>query len=82
MPASGRGNSLKLDLEASEVRYRHKTQPMEPTITQNGALFSVQHRPAKRNRRTGFYMRGRLQDNTATKQVRTLKRWDKGEQRA
>src|SRR4029453_9636470 len=28
-----------------------KPQIMEPTITQNGALFAVQHRPAKRNYR-------------------------------
>ncbi len=26
-----------------------KPQIMEPTITQNGALFALQHRPAKRN---------------------------------
>jgi hypothetical protein len=30
---------------------RRKPQIMEPTITQNGALFALQHRPAKRNYR-------------------------------
>ena len=34
---------------------RRKPQIMEPTITQNGALFALQHRPAKRNYRQHFH---------------------------
>jgi hypothetical protein len=31
---------------------------MEPTITQNGALFAVQHRPARKNYRQHDYRNG------------------------
>jgi hypothetical protein len=85
---------------------------MEPTITQNGALFAVQHRPAKRNYRhhyhrqiaspnktistlrtsvgefvrtlkngkTDFRVWDALGRKTATNQIGTLSRWNKGEQ--
>ena len=32
-----------------------KPQIMEPTITQNGALFALQHRPAKRSYRQHYH---------------------------
>jgi len=47
---------------------------MEPTITQNGALFAVQHRPVKRN-----YSQ-HLGGKTAANQIGTLSRWNKAEQ--
>ena len=46
MPATGRGNPLELALKVSI---------MEPTITQIGALFAVQHRPVKRNYSQHYY---------------------------
>ena len=47
MPATGRGNPLELALKVSI---------MEPTITQNGALFGVQHRLAKRDYRQHHHL--------------------------
>jgi hypothetical protein len=37
--------------------FRHEPQIMEPTITQNGNLFAVQHRPGKRNHRPSYEAR-------------------------
>jgi hypothetical protein len=42
---------------------------MEPTITQNGALFAVQHRPAKRNYRQHHHR----QIATPNKTISTLR---------
>ena len=42
---------------------------MEPTITQNGALFAVQHRPVKRN----YSQRHHRQIASANKTVSTLR---------
>jgi hypothetical protein len=43
---------------------------MEPTITQNGALFALQHRPAKRNYRQ-HYHRQIASPNRAISTLRT-----------
>jgi hypothetical protein len=43
---------------------------MEPTITQNGALFTLQHRPAKRNYRQ-HYHRQIASPNKAISTLRT-----------
>jgi hypothetical protein len=48
----------------------HKPQIMEPTITQNGALFALQHRPAKRNYRQ-HYHRQIASPNKAISTLRT-----------
>ena len=42
---------------------------MEPTITQNGALFALQHRPAKRNYRQHYHR----QIATSNKTISTLR---------
>jgi hypothetical protein len=47
-----------------------KPQIMEPTITQNGALFALQHRPAKRNYRQ-HYHRQIASSNKAISTLRT-----------
>ena len=47
-----------------------KPQIMEPTITQNGALFALQHRPAKRNYRQ-HYHRQIASPNKAISTLRT-----------
>jgi hypothetical protein len=47
-----------------------KPQIMEPTITQNGALFALQHRPAKRNYRQ-HYHRQIADPNKAISTLRT-----------
>jgi hypothetical protein len=47
-----------------------KPQIMEPTITQNGALFALQHRPVKRNYRQ-HYHRQIADPNKAISTLRT-----------
>src|SRR6476619_6246648 len=42
-------NALSQQGEPANTWHRRKPQFMEPTITQNGALFAVQHSPVKRN---------------------------------
>ena len=46
-----------------------KPQIMEPTITQNGALFALQHRPAKRN----YHQHCRRQIASPNKAISTLR---------
>ncbi len=41
-------NALSQERERANTWHRRKPQIVEPTITQNGALFAVQHRPLKR----------------------------------
>ena len=41
--------ALSQEREPANTWHRRKPQIMEPTITQNGALFAVQHRAVKRN---------------------------------
>jgi hypothetical protein len=68
---------------------------MEPTITQNGALFAVQQRPAKRNYRQHHHrqiaspnktistLRTSVGERkTAANQIGTLSRRNKGDQTA
>ena len=46
---SGRSATSKTLQRIRPLSKRFKQRIMEPTITQNGALFAVQHRPVKRN---------------------------------
>ena len=46
-----------------------KSQNMEPTITQNGALFAVQHRPVKRN----YFQPHHRQITSPSKTISTLR---------
>ena len=52
-----------------------QTTIMEPTITQNGAVFR-----ALKNGSTGFRTCDALGGKTAANQIGTLSRWNKGEQ--
>ncbi len=52
---SGRSISSKTLQRIRSLSKRFKQMIMEPTITQNGAVFALQHRPAKRNYRQHYH---------------------------
>ncbi len=52
---SGRSISSKTLQRIRSLSKRFKQRIMEPTITQNGAVFALQHRPAKRNYRQHYH---------------------------
>ena len=66
---------LKDIAENQAALKRFKQTIMEPTTTQNGAVFC-----ALKNGRTDFRQWDALGGKTAANQIGTLSRWNKGEQ--